>query len=273
MQLQSMNELCNMNFSNSLTVVIPVRIDSKERANNIRTVLRLVCEFGHKAIVLEADRKSILRNKNWWNAEFAKKVEYQFLFDVSPVFYRTRYINKLLREATTDTVAIWDADILISHNQLLEGLNLINQGCTIAYPYNGEYVMLSDTISHTIRQTLDIEFLNEKELAPIFSRKFCGGIFLVNRRQYLLCGGENERFTGWGPEDTERLHRVRILGYCAGWLQRGKAYHLFHPRGKNSNFHTKEDAIKMRKELLKVCSMNKEELNKYIQTWEWLQKI
>jgi predicted glycosyltransferase involved in capsule biosynthesis len=212
-----------------------------------------------RILVLEADSKAKLQNENW-----ILGVEYLFIKDNSPVFYRTRYINMLLHMADTDIVSIWDTDVLISLEQLFEAISMIEQGCTIAYPYNGDFVMLTNIESDMARQRFDVEYLKGKKMQSIFGRKSCGGIFLVHRRRYLDCGGENEHFTGWGPEDAERLRRVSILGHKVSWTNAGQAYHLNHPRGKNSNFFEEEAAIRLRKELCKVCSMDKEQLRNYL---------
>ena len=244
------------------TVVIPVRIDCEERKANLRTVLSLLSVLDCRILVLEADSKAKLQNENW-----ILGVEYLFIKDNSPVFYRTRYINMLLHIADTDIVSIWDTDVLISLEQLFEAISMIEQGCTIAYPYNGDFVMLTNIESDMARQRFDVEYLKGKKMQSIFGRKSCGGIFLVHRRRYLDCGGENEHFTGWGPEDAERLRRVSILGHKVSWTNAGQAYHLNHPRGKNSDFFEEEAAIKLRKELCKVCSMDQEELKHYIENW------
>ena len=241
------------------TVVIPVRIDCEERKANLRTVLSLLSVLDCRILVLEADSKAKLQNENW-----ILGVEYLFIKDNSPVFYRTRYINMLLHIADTDIVSIWDTDVLISLEQLFEAISMIEQGCTIAYPYNGDFVMLTNIESDMARQRFDVEYLKGKKMQSIFGRKSCGGIFLVHRRRYLDCGGENEHFTGWGPEDAERLRRVSILGHKVSWTNAGQAYHLNHPRGKNSNFFEEEAAIRLRKELCKVCSMDKEQLRNYL---------
>ena len=241
------------------TVVIPVRIDCEERKANLRTVLSLLSVLDCRILVLEADSKAKLQNENW-----ILGVEYLFIKDNSPVFYRTRYINMLLHIADTDIVSIWDTDVLISLEQLFEAISMIEQGCTIAYPYNGDFVMLTNIESDMARQRFDAEYLKGKKMQSIFGRKSCGGIFLVHRRRYLDCGGENEHFTGWGPEDAERLRRVSILGHKVSWTNAGQAYHLNHPRGKNSNFFEEEAAIRLRKELCKVCSMDKEQLRNYL---------
>ena len=112
---------------------------------------------------------------------------------------------------------------------------------------------------------MDIEYLRHQKLDLLIGRKSCGGIHVVHRERYLQCGGENERFTGWGPEDAERLRRVRILGHKVSWCSQSPLYHLYHPRKANSSYQSEQDAIMLRLEFVKICSMIKEELQSYIQ--------
>lgn len=273
MQLQDIN---NQNtpydrpdLSKLLTIVMPVRIESAEREANLKAVLRHVCGLGCRIILLEADIQSALKEKKEINMELMRCVEHEFVTDSSPIFHRTRYINRLLNETSTEIVAVWDADILIAYHQVYDAVDNILKGCTIAFPYNGEYVMLSEVESNAARRNFDIENLKSLKLQSVFGRPFCGGVFLAHRQRYLRCGGENEHFTGWGPEDAERLRRVSILGHSVKWTEEGQAYHLNHSRGKNSDFYSEEDAIRLRKELVKVCSMKKEELQDYITGKSW----
>ena len=273
MQLQDMNKKFTSSdtpdLSKLLTIVMPVRIESDEREANLKAVLQHVCGLGCRVILLEADKQSAFKDKKEMNMELMRCIEHEFVTDSSPVFHRTRYINRLLNETNTEIVAVWDADILVAYHQVYEAVDNILKGCTIAYPYNGEYVMLSEVESNAARRNFDIENLKSLKLQSVFGRPFCGGVFLVHRKQYLQCGGENEHFTGWGPEDAERLRRVSILGHSVKWAEEGQAYHLNHSRGKNSDFYSEEDAVRLRKELVKVCSMEKEELKEYITGKSW----
>lgn len=254
----------NCQISQLLTIVMPVRIDSDERKANLRSVLSHVSGLGCRILVLEADSESKLNNEEWM-----RLAEYIFVKDESPVFHRTKYINQLLCKAKTGIVSVWDADVLVAYGQVYEALSMIEQGLTIAYPYNGDFVMLSNSDSDRVRQTFDVEYLKSKKMQSLFGRPSCGGIYFVHRERYLECGGENEHFTGWGPEDAERLRRVCILGHKIGWIKTGQAYHLNHPRGANSNYYTDDVAVRLRKELVKVCSMNKERLYEYIKSTEY----
>lgn len=166
--------------------------------------------------------------------------------------------------AQTETVAIWDTDVLVDYCQIFEALQEIRLGATIAYPYDGRFIMLSEELSTQTRGRLDFDYLRNLRMRSFLGRKLCGGAYLVHKQRYLQCGGENECFTGWGPEDAERLHRVTILGHKACHISSGGLFHLYHPRGSNSDYQSKEDARRMREEFIKVCCMSPDELKSYI---------
>lgn len=243
----------------SLTIGIPVRIDSKERKANLSAVVKHLSALQCRIIVLEADTHS-----NAKDIGYTENVEYVFVEDTNTVFYRTRYINQMLLMAQTETVAIWDTDVLVDYRQILESLQMISHGVTIAYPYDGRFVMLSKELSIQTREKLDFDYLRNLKMKSFLGRKLCGGAYIVHKKRYLQCGGENERFTGWGPEDAERLHRVVILGHRACRIPSGELFHLYHPRGGNSSYQSKDDARNMREEFIKVCCMSPDELKSYI---------
>lgn len=242
-----------------LTFVFPVRIDCHERLINLRAVTRYLAVCGCRMIVLEADAKSALSNEVWPDV-----VEHVFMEDTFAVFHRTRYINVLLSMAETDAVAVWDTDVLAEYSCIYEAVQQIIEGCTIVYPYDGQVVMLPEQMSTYMRRRPDMDYVRQLKLHSFLGRKLCGGAYIVHRNRYMLCGGENERFTGWGPEDSERLHRVRILGQRVTWIHGGQLYHLYHPHGLNSGYQSEEDADNLRREFVKVCSMDKKTLDNYL---------
>ena len=100
-----------------------------------------------------------------------------------------------------------------------------------------------------------------------------GGGFIVDTKKYLQAGGENEFFLGWGPEDYERVNRMEILYSQPIYRAKGGMYHLWHPRSLNSWYANEQYEINGKKELLKVCGMNGDELRSYIDTWPWLENL
>ena len=60
-----------------------------------------------------------------------------------------------------------------------------------------------------------------------------------------------------GKSDTDRA--------CHGTaVPSGELFHLYHPRGGNSSYQSKDDARNMREEFIKVCCMSPDELKSYI---------
>jgi predicted glycosyltransferase involved in capsule biosynthesis len=63
---------------------------------------------------------------------------------------------------------------------------------------------------------------------------------------------ENENFYGWGVEDDERVKRMEVLGFSINRVQ-GPMFHLWHPRGKNSWYASKEAELRNSQEFLNTC--------------------
>ena len=56
----------------------------------------------------------------------------------------------------------------------------------------------------------------------------------LNTEKYRQCGGENESFIAYGPEDAERYERFHKIDYKVGRV--GKlVYHFEHSRTPTSN--------------------------------------
>ncbi len=247
---------------NNITIVLPIRIENEDRLENVKTVLLWLDKMDVPIILLEADKTPYLKGII---AKY-KHVTYHFVKDPNDVFHRTKYINMLLLMSSTDMVAVWDADIILPKLQLKHAVELmIEHHATIVYPYNGKILMLSQKQSKTFRKTNNLFSLQSMSINPLMGRTACGGVYIVNRKKYPLLGGDNEKFIGWGPEDAERLHRIQIAGEIALWLNTGVIYHLYHQRTEHEGANFYANLLTMRKEFVKVCSLNREEMLAYIQ--------
>ena len=254
-----------MKYAAYVTIGIPVRIDSPERKRNLDILLRHVTSSGVNVHVLEAgERRGCFLERE------DNGLTYSYVYDESSVYHKTFYVNSLLKQATTPVVVIWDADIIFPLSQLeLSAQAIMEQDYALSIPYNGVVKMLSDKQSKAFEQSgQGCEYLAMQGYTHLMKRPSCGGVFVVNRETYLRCGGDNERFISWGPEDAERIRRMEILGYPVHWVKDGPLYHLWHPRGENSGYATEELAFKNRMEFVKVCSMERSELSEYIKSWK-----
>lgn len=249
-----------------VTFVIPVRIDSSERRENLDVVLdQLSKRKRSKIIVLEADNDSKYRVPgNCLN------VTYRFVKDDNPIFYRTKYLNELLYETDTSIVGIWDTDVIVPDDQIDSSIADIRNGKSVmSFPYDGRFNFCSMEDSCVFRDNRLIEFLKEKEHLNCFIHSV-GGAFLVHKDYYLEAGGENEHFCGWGMEDMERVKRMEIVGLPVSRAV-GALYHLFHYRYENSRFNSFKQEEENRKEFLKICGMYKEPLMQYVRTWRMFE--
>ena len=73
--------------------------------------------------------------------------------------------------AGTEVVGVWDTDVLVGYAQIGEAVQRILEGCTIAYPYNGQFVMLSEQMSVHTRKKPDLEYLRSMRLNSFFGRR------------------------------------------------------------------------------------------------------
>lgn len=239
-----------------ISIVIPLRVDSDDRAKNLRCVLQqlLLMDFVYVDI-LEADRK-----QNFF-ISYHKRIRYQFVYDEESVFYRTKYLNILLKNATNSIVGVWDTDVLISRRQIEDSVNMIEKGCVMCFPYDGRFLFLSPKESEKIRT--DLQHWNNVSENRLIGRPSVGGAFIVNRERYLAVGGENEGFYGWGPEDVERVKRLEILELPIGRVK-GALFHLHHERKGDFGIDSKLKKIHNLKVLIHTCRMSKIELEKIV---------
>lgn len=238
----------------NISILIPLRVDSQERSDNLNFVVSLLLREPYVDIdILEADAEQ--RFHPMFDAE---RVRYRFVEDNDPVFHRTRYLNELLRAARHPIAGIWDTDVIILPVQLQAAVRQIRSGSVMSFPYDGRFIFLDKEQSKAVCG--DLSEL-EKVDTTYRMRPSVGGAFLVDRKKYIEAGGENERFYGWGPEDAERVKRLEILEWPVSRVE-GPLFHLHHPRGMNSGFDHGERDKQNLQALIDTCRLSKPELLK-----------
>lgn len=248
-----------MNTEAKISIVIPLRVDSKERSDNLNFILSLLLQMPFVEVdILEADVE-----QRFHLFHHDERVRYRFVEDGDPVFHRTRYLNRLLLAARHPIAGIWDTDVIIPSAQLTAAIEQIRLGSVMSFPYDGRFIFLNKKESLAVCE--DVSVLEKMEIS-YGGRPSVGGAFLVDRDKYLEAGGENELFYGWGPEDAERVKRLEILELPISRVE-GPLFHLYHPRGMNSDFDYGERDKRNLQALLDTCRMTKPELLKKISSW------
>jgi len=235
-----------------VTFLIPVRIDSDQRSNNLSVLINILNrDFATNIIVLEADKTSLFHP-----SKELKNLNYRFIFDEDEIFYRTLYINQMIAMSNTPYIAVWDTDAIAAPGQIVDAVTALrNHIAIMAFPFDGRFYEVSGPLYNLFCNTLKHEaLLNNLAVMHLrYGYYMVGGAFMVNREKYIASGMENENFYGWGEEDNERVKRMEVLN-LAIYRAQGPMFHLWHPRGQNSWFANKVIEIRNRQEFLKTCA-------------------
>jgi predicted glycosyltransferase involved in capsule biosynthesis len=247
-----------------VTFIIPIRFDSDDRKRNFKiTINFLEKNFDTNIIVMESDKSS--------NEEFVRsissKLEYLFERDESNLFHRTKILNVMTKLSKTNIVVNYDVDVLFTLDQYVTSRFALNAGSDFVFPYNGKfYDIKRDYFTNIENGEFDKVDLNR---CTLFNPNSLGGALFFNKNTYTKIGLENENFISWGHEDWERIGRIEKMGYKIFRVD-GVLYHLTHHRthnssGSNPMYNSNGN------EYGKVMSMDKKQLEEYINTWNWIK--
>lgn len=245
------------------TFIIPLRIDSVNRLENTLVSIDFIqANFDTQIGVLEASG----RNTGLLNKLLPEGINYVFIEDMDSILHRTKYINQLVKSATTEFIIVWDTDVIIPIDQLIQSVDLLRKReLDFVTPFKNKFLDTSEVLRDLYIQTRDISVLkmHQLKMKALYNPNPVGGAFLAHRQTYIDAGMENERLYGWGREDGERVNRWKILGYRHNHVE-GVLYHLSHERGINSKFHSPNQDMRKITELNRQYVMSKEELWKEI---------
>jgi hypothetical protein len=234
-----------------VTFLMPLRIDSVQRQENADVSISYILDhFNTAFIVAEGDK-----TRNYSSSLRIDNFRYEFIEDKNIFFHKTKYISKLIELSETVFIAVWDADVIVPVEQILDSVQRLRRGQTVfSIPYDRRAFACDPLLSECFRKTGKVDLLRKLIPALPLMYGYCstGGAFLANREKYLETGGENENLLGWGPEDFERVKRMEVLNQKI-YFSDGPLFHLWHPRGRTSWYADKETEIRNRLELINTC--------------------
>ena len=244
------------------TFIIPVCVESQDRLNNAKTVIGYLNHHFNTNIIIhelsDGDSRLPFLNK-------FKNLTIEHIIEESDMstYHRTRQLNEMLDIVKTKVVVNYDIDVLLPVPTYIKSTEIIlNDKSDIVYPYgDGEFQKRIFTTFNRNRFDFefDLDYITENDY-DMWNAKHGHCIFL-NTDKYKSCGGENELFIAYGPEDTERYERFVKMGYKVDRIN-DLVYHLEHSRTpfsdvNNSYFNQNNLLYKS------LNSMNKEEIINY----------
>jgi hypothetical protein len=253
-----------------VTFLIPVRIDSEGRLQNLLMVIAYLHKhFDTHIIVAESDGTSRVPVHR-----LPSCCRYFFIQDDDPKLHRTRLNNWLIKQSDTAIVALYDTDAVLAPEQIKAAVETIRNGnAHYASPYNGEFLDVDKMLKGLFGRVLDAGILqcNKNKLMVVTKRSWGGACFLL-KEAYIEAGMENERFLSWGPDDIERVKRLEILGYRIRRVE-GPLFHLNHERKENSGYQDHDVYCTYMQIYFDLCSMTKEQLCAHVAEWNWSENL
>lgn len=249
------------------TFIIPVKIDSEKRLENVQITLSyLLKHTDGNIIITEADDvQKLFLNPN-------SRIKYYFEQSKPTEFHRTRLINQMLNEVDTEITSNYDADILLPPDAYKIAEHLIStENCDLVYPYGFEQfdqvrVHKQNYNIDIFKKSLDLKDLPKEILLPGFCRY--GHVQFFKTKSYISGYMENENYKHWCPEDEERGIRFQKLGYKVVWF-RSPVFHQEHPASTLSPPLNKDEIDSLH---AKLITFDKDEVIAYYNQQDYLKK-
>jgi len=203
-----------------LSIIIHYRRDCEDREFNLKTLLKFIDDhFTVNDIVLVNDDKEFEKSLKLIIPEVINNVKLMFV-ENDDEFMKSYSFNRGAEHATGSVFAFWDVDVLIDPKYIEKSYNIIVDGLyDHVYPFNGYFVAVEKLTFPKFLPKYDFEFLlgelqdrtlgYHNEYVAIGSNISPGGCNLISRSAFNKIGGYDERFIGWGFEDTDFIQRSR----------------------------------------------------------------
>lgn len=199
-----------------LGIVIAYKADNGLRTRHAKwTVARYKKILPDADIVLSEDPN--VDNKDWFG------------------FCKGKWINRGVERVRGDMLLVTDIDIVLPIENIV---GAIEEAKTKAFvtPYNVLYKL---SFKESAR-LLDKEpmckvpsIVTDRTHKVVLREMHPQGVCMLTRKNFELAGGYDERFVGWGSEDSA-FHKA-VMTMCDGGMLQfdGVAYHFKHPIVKN----------------------------------------
>jgi hypothetical protein len=251
-----------------VTFTIPLSIESEDRKKNLTILLDYLYKyFDTNVIICESDKE--MKIKQFWKQEWSSFCRLLFLENKTSFFYKTRLLNTMTKTVKTDIVVSYDSDVLLPPLKYVEAANKIrSKELDFCYPFNKPLKHIEKDSLLLLYKSLDLDMIDamtkitHQGIPP-------GGCFFMNKEKFIAAGMENENMVSWGPEDQERLSRIKKLNYNVGSID-GHLYHMDHMITQNSYYSNPLYQINVT-EFEKIKRMSELELRQYIKGFSWLR--
>lgn len=250
-----------------VTFTIPVRYESKDRENNVRTVIKYLLHHLDTNIILWEDDKTA-KTPSVLGPKILSKINYYFNKNNEYLFHRTRFLNEMAMMSDTPIIVNYDSDLIVERETFQRCAEMIrNEGYEYLVGYSRD-INKTPQASHTkLLETFDPKTV---KVLPKKMKATDGSPAWFLKEAFIRGGMENEKFMSWGYEDNERNRRFKQVGLKFGRPGR-PLWHLEHARVSN-NFNSNPKLQHNRRLYESVARETREECIERIKKFPWLDK-
>jgi predicted glycosyltransferase involved in capsule biosynthesis len=145
-------------------------------------------------------------------------------------FCKSKYINSGVRKATNEIVLIADIDVVLPKTSILRSIKELSEHkCVI--PYSAIYHLTAKDSERILSKKSSAkmpQIVYDRQKKVIIEDR-AQGLCLVKKSTFFEVGGYDERFAGWGSEDSAYLKAMETMTGKPVHIHKGDAYHLKHP--------------------------------------------
>ena len=134
-------------------ILIIVRLDSIDRLENTLMVIEYLIQYFNTNIYvweISAHDNHVLSRL------ISSEVKYEFHQDYDPILHRTKYINDLVKAIKEEYLAVWDADVIVPVEQVVQTAKYLRDGYEMVYPYKRYFYDTSYPIRKIYLEKRDI---------------------------------------------------------------------------------------------------------------------
>lgn len=143
-------------------------------------------------------------------------------------FNRGRALNEAVRRTQGEVLIFADADLLPPPENIREAVRLVQEGSrSIVIPFS-RIAYLSPAGTREVTRASDWRNWGPVYVEREWDRRSNGGANVLSRSYFEALGGYDDRFRGWGYEDSALALAWETFWDPQHWLE-GTAVHLWHP--------------------------------------------
>lgn len=226
---------------NQVAYILTYRKSNPTREHNLKTLIGyLFRNFGFEleAHIVEQD------SQTRFDVNLPSNFKHTFVPN-SGFFNRSWGLNVGAKISNKPILIFGDADTLLKPDLLVDAITSVNNDVESLRPYQ-TWIWMNENDSLAFNREYNFDSINQDNLS--LEAGPGAGMLIVRRALHERCGGWDERFEGWGPEDTAYAHKLMLVGTYEQAPY--TLYHLYHERtsgefpGGHSNYVYMEHELK-----------------------------